>query len=161
MSSHDRHRQHIYESVHKKERKRWIRRVRAGGVVCWRWGDPIDPSARWDLGHALALQLMVVIPKQKLAEAESRIEAVVMVGQIANALAIRCVPIDQDGPVTASSAASTCSRLASSPTWSGVTCGSLRCRGSPAARSPFFASAVSRTGWAGSSPPRISPTTYR
>lgn len=51
MSKHDRHGQHIYGTVHQKERKRWIRRVRAFGVVCWRCGDPIDPSARWDLGH--------------------------------------------------------------------------------------------------------------
>jgi hypothetical protein len=51
MTKHDRHGQHIYGTVHQKERKRWIGRVRAGGVLCWRCGDPIDPSARWDLGH--------------------------------------------------------------------------------------------------------------
>jgi len=50
MSNHDRY-GHIYGTVHKKERKRWIRRVRAGGVVCWRCGKPIHPLARWDLGH--------------------------------------------------------------------------------------------------------------
>jgi hypothetical protein len=51
MSSHDRHGQHIYGTVHKKERVQWIRSVGAGGVVCWRCGKPIDPLARWDLGH--------------------------------------------------------------------------------------------------------------
>ena len=45
MSKHDRHGQHIYGTVHQKKRKRWIRRVRAGGVVCWRCGDPIGPSS--------------------------------------------------------------------------------------------------------------------
>jgi len=50
-SNHDRHGQHIYGSVHKTERKRWARRVRAGGVVCWRCGNEIPAGARWDLGH--------------------------------------------------------------------------------------------------------------
>jgi len=49
--NHDRFGQHIYGTVHKKERNRWVRRVRVGGVVCWRCGKPIDPFARWDLGH--------------------------------------------------------------------------------------------------------------
>jgi hypothetical protein len=49
--NHDRYGQHIYGTVHKKERARWVRRVRAGGVVCWRCGDPIPAGARWDLGH--------------------------------------------------------------------------------------------------------------
>jgi hypothetical protein len=49
--NHDRFGQHIYGTVHKKERKRWAPKVRAGGVVCWRCGDPIDPFARWDMGH--------------------------------------------------------------------------------------------------------------
>ena len=86
--NHDRHGQHIYGSVHKKERKRWIRRVRAGEVVGWRCGDPIDPSARWDLGHVdedgLARgfpkrhpeyrscnRATVTILKQRLADAEA------------------------------------------------------------------------------------------
>jgi hypothetical protein len=50
-SSHDRHGQHIYGSVHKAQRKRWARVVAAGGVACWRCGKPIPPVARWDLGH--------------------------------------------------------------------------------------------------------------
>ena len=44
MKNHDRYGQHIYGTVHKKERNRWVRRVRAGGVVCWRCGKPIDPE---------------------------------------------------------------------------------------------------------------------
>ena len=48
---HDAMGQHIYGTVHKKERKRWAPRVRAGVVSCWRCGDPIDPDARWDMGH--------------------------------------------------------------------------------------------------------------
>ena len=50
-SNHDWAGQHRYGAVHKKERKRWVRRVRAGGVVCWRCGKPIAPTERWDLGH--------------------------------------------------------------------------------------------------------------
>jgi hypothetical protein len=42
---------HPYGWVHQKERKRWVRRVRAGGVVCWRCGNEIPAGARWDLGH--------------------------------------------------------------------------------------------------------------
>ena len=49
--NHDRHGQHMYGIVHKKERARWVRRVRAGGVVCWRCGKAINPFAQWDLGH--------------------------------------------------------------------------------------------------------------
>jgi len=49
--NHDRHGQHVYGAVHQKERKRWIRRVRAGGggVLALRRSDP-SPGA-WDLGH--------------------------------------------------------------------------------------------------------------
>ena len=49
--SHDRHGQHLYGSVHKKLRKRWAPRVRAGLVHCWRCGRLIPPGAKWDLGH--------------------------------------------------------------------------------------------------------------
>jgi hypothetical protein len=86
--NHDRHGQHIYGTVHQKERKRWVRMVRAGGVICWRCGDPIDPGARWDLGHVdedgrargfplrhpehrSCNRATVTILKQKLAEAEA------------------------------------------------------------------------------------------
>jgi hypothetical protein len=48
---HDAMGQHIYGTVHKKERNRWVRRVRAGGVACWRCGKLIAPAAKWDLGH--------------------------------------------------------------------------------------------------------------
>jgi hypothetical protein len=48
---HDRYGQHIYGTVHQKERKRWMRKVRAGGVSCWRCGKPIPSTAGWDLGH--------------------------------------------------------------------------------------------------------------
>jgi hypothetical protein len=47
----DRYGQHIYGSVHKAQRKRWMRKVRAGGVCCWRCGKPIGSTATWDLGH--------------------------------------------------------------------------------------------------------------
>jgi hypothetical protein len=50
-SNRDRYGQHVYGSVHKAVRKRWARRVRAGGVVCWRCKKPIPPTARSDLGH--------------------------------------------------------------------------------------------------------------
>ena len=41
----------MYGSVHKKERRRWVRRVRAGGISCWRCGKPIGATERWVLGH--------------------------------------------------------------------------------------------------------------
>ena len=41
----------MYGAVHKKERKRWAPRVRAGVVSCWRCGKPIGSTERWDLGH--------------------------------------------------------------------------------------------------------------
>jgi hypothetical protein len=83
---HDRYGQHIYGTVHKKERSRWVRRVRAGGVLCWRCGHPIPAGARWDLGHVdedgrdrgfptrypehrSCNRATVTILKQKLAEA--------------------------------------------------------------------------------------------
>jgi hypothetical protein len=86
--NHDRSGQHIYGTVHQKERKRWIRKVRAGVVSCWRCGDPIPPNARWDLGHVDEAGLArgfptrhpehrscnratVTILKQKLADAEA------------------------------------------------------------------------------------------
>jgi hypothetical protein len=50
MASYDRHGQHMYGAVHKAERKRWLRKVKAGGVCCWRCGKPVHGS-RWDLGH--------------------------------------------------------------------------------------------------------------
>jgi hypothetical protein len=49
--NHDRYGQHVYGTVHKRERRRWAPKVRAGGVCCWRCGDPILPGAVWDLGH--------------------------------------------------------------------------------------------------------------
>lgn len=84
--NHDRHGQHIYGTVHKTQRKRWMRKVRAGVVCCWRCGKPIGPTERWDLGHVdedgLARgfptrhpehrgcnRATVTILKQKLAEA--------------------------------------------------------------------------------------------
>ena len=54
--SHDQYGQHIYGTVHQKERKRFARRMRAGEVFyCWRPkcptpGVPINPRS-WDLGH--------------------------------------------------------------------------------------------------------------
>lgn len=82
---HDSMGQHIYGSMHKAARKRWIRKVRAGVVSCWRCGKPIGATERWDLGHVDADGLTrgfptrhpehrscnratVTILKQKLAE---------------------------------------------------------------------------------------------
>ena len=50
-NKHDRYGQHIYGERHRKERRRWVPKVRAGVVSCWRCGKPIDQFARWDLGH--------------------------------------------------------------------------------------------------------------
>ena len=88
MKNHDRYGQHIYGTVHKKERMRWVRRVRAGGVVCWRCGDPIHPwrGGIWAMSvrtarlaatrlrhpeHRSCNRATVTILKQKLAEAEA------------------------------------------------------------------------------------------
>jgi hypothetical protein len=48
---HDRHGQHRYGYLHRKERQRWALLVRGGGVTCWRCGGPINPVSGWDLGH--------------------------------------------------------------------------------------------------------------
>lgn len=40
-----------YGWKHQRERAKWVPRVRAGGVSCWRCGLAIPPSGRWDLGH--------------------------------------------------------------------------------------------------------------
>lgn len=34
------------------ERKRWVKRVTAGGVYCWRCGTRIEAGAAFDLGHS-------------------------------------------------------------------------------------------------------------
>ena len=55
-SSHDRHGQHIYGSMHKALRKRFAARMKRGeAFYCWRPTcltprEPIDPRS-WDLGH--------------------------------------------------------------------------------------------------------------
>jgi hypothetical protein len=40
-----------YGAEHKRMRRRWAPLVEAGGVVCWRCGEPIAPGGPWDLGH--------------------------------------------------------------------------------------------------------------
>lgn len=40
-----------YGQEHRKLRKRWAKRVAAGGVRCWRCDYPINPGDQWDLGH--------------------------------------------------------------------------------------------------------------
>lgn len=40
-----------YGPEHRKRRKRWAKRVEAGGVRCWRCDHPINPDDQWDLGH--------------------------------------------------------------------------------------------------------------
>lgn len=40
-----------YDSAHRRLRAREAPRVAAGGVACARCGKPIEPDARWDLGH--------------------------------------------------------------------------------------------------------------
>jgi len=40
-----------YGGAHQKLRKELGALVQAGGVVCWRCGEDIQPGAPWDLGH--------------------------------------------------------------------------------------------------------------
>ena len=40
-----------YGHEHRKRRKAWKERVEAGGVSCWRCGNPIPPGSPFDLGH--------------------------------------------------------------------------------------------------------------
>jgi hypothetical protein len=40
-----------YGAAHKALRRRWAPLVAAGGVLCARCGEPIDPGTPWDLGH--------------------------------------------------------------------------------------------------------------
>lgn len=41
-----------YGYEHKKMRERVARVVESGRAVCWRCGDPIEPTEPWDLGHS-------------------------------------------------------------------------------------------------------------
>jgi hypothetical protein len=40
-----------YGQLHKRARARWARKVRAGGVTCWRCGGAVPAGSAWDLGH--------------------------------------------------------------------------------------------------------------
>jgi hypothetical protein len=40
-----------YDAQHRALRKTWAVKVKAGGVRCWRCGEPIAPTEAWDLGH--------------------------------------------------------------------------------------------------------------
>jgi len=40
-----------YGRSHEAERRRWARKVDAGGVDCARCGEPLEPGRQWDLGH--------------------------------------------------------------------------------------------------------------
>jgi hypothetical protein len=40
-----------YGEAHRKVRKRWAPKVRAGKVRCARCGEPILPTEKWDLDH--------------------------------------------------------------------------------------------------------------
>lgn len=40
-----------YTSAHQRQRQEWEPRVATGTVRCWRCGELISPSERWDLGH--------------------------------------------------------------------------------------------------------------
>ena len=42
-----------YGPAHQAERAAWAPAVAAGGVICWRCGEPIVPGTEWDLGHRL------------------------------------------------------------------------------------------------------------
>jgi hypothetical protein len=40
-----------YGAPHRQQRRLWLARVAAGGVLCARCGVPIDVGEPWDLGH--------------------------------------------------------------------------------------------------------------
>lgn len=40
-----------YGPAHQRARREWAEQVEAGGVRCARCAQPIDPGAKWDLGH--------------------------------------------------------------------------------------------------------------
>lgn len=40
-----------YGTAHQKLRKRWVPKVAAGTVSCWRCGQRLNPLEDWDLGH--------------------------------------------------------------------------------------------------------------
>ena len=42
---------HRYGEAHRKVRKRWAPKVRAGKVKCARCHQPILPGEKWDLDH--------------------------------------------------------------------------------------------------------------
>lgn len=41
-----------YGSAHQRERNKWVPRVKAGGINCYRCKQPIHPNEPWDMGHA-------------------------------------------------------------------------------------------------------------
>lgn len=41
-----------YGGAHQGLRKRWAQRIAAGGITCWRCGQPINPGDNFDLGHS-------------------------------------------------------------------------------------------------------------
>jgi hypothetical protein len=51
MGKRDRSGVPAYGQHHKRVRKRWALKVRAGGVTCWRCGGAIPAGSAWDLGH--------------------------------------------------------------------------------------------------------------
>lgn len=40
-----------YGRAHQELRRTWAAKVAAGGVLCARCGQPIEPGSPWDLGH--------------------------------------------------------------------------------------------------------------
>jgi hypothetical protein len=40
-----------YGPEHQRLRQQWAPIVEAGGVLCWRCQNPINPGDDWDLGH--------------------------------------------------------------------------------------------------------------
>jgi hypothetical protein len=42
---------HRYGEAHRKVRRRWAPKVRAGKVICARCGELILPGEKWDLDH--------------------------------------------------------------------------------------------------------------
>jgi hypothetical protein len=40
-----------YDARHKALRKQYLPLVRSGKAKCWRCNQPIEPDAKWDLGH--------------------------------------------------------------------------------------------------------------
>lgn len=65
-----------YGAAHKRLRKLWEPRVARGGVLCRRCKQPIDPAAKWDLGHDPLDRSLPAVPEHPICNRGNRAEVI-------------------------------------------------------------------------------------